>query len=471
MLCGRADGTCRSMNFEAASNADTDSGSGPSRWAGRVEATLADVPADSLEVHPIHGLHGLANFDVRPPGSKSITNRALICAALADGPTTLAGVLFADDTVAMLECLGALGVGIEEGDDATSLLVRGGGGAVSAGDVSLDANLSGTTARFIAPVASLLAQRVTLDGGEPLRRRPMGELFDAMRDLGVTIDTGSAEDRLPAQISGALRGGPVTLSADVSSQFLSALLLSAPVTEIGLEVRIDSEVVSAPYVDMTLRVMESFGAEIERTDDTITVAPSGYRSPGEYVVEPDASAASYFMAAPAICGGRSRIIDLDLNSMQGDIRLVEILDAMGMYIVARDGFIEVRETGDLHGVEIDMSDCSDVAQTLAIVATQADSPTRVTGIGFIRAKETDRIAAVVTELRRLGIDATEEPDGFVVRPGSGAPNPGVVSTYDDHRMAMSFALLGLRYPGITIADPKCVAKTYPSFWHDLGQVR
>lgn len=430
-----------------------------------VERLLEQVPLHHLQVIPTNGP---VEFDVRPPGSKSVTNRALVCAALAHGTTQLTGVLYADDTVAMIECLQALGVRVNA-ETGSPVEIVGSGAARRPISPHLDAKLSGTTARFIAPVAALLAERAVLDGDEPLRRRPMGELVTAMRSMGAVIEGSGSGDRLPLTIDGArFRGGAVAVSGDVSSQFISALLLSGPVLADGLEIALVSDLVSTPYVEMTTRVMRDFGARVTTDGSRLQVEPSGYESPGEYLIEPDASAASYFLGAAAICGGRARIDGLGRDSLQGDIKFAEVLEQMGMAVTWSKDSVEVVHTGPLVGVEVDMADFSDVAQTLAVVASTATSPTRVTGIGFIRAKETDRIAAVVTELRRLGIDAVEEADGFVVNPGE--PNPGVVQTYDDHRMAMSFALLGLRYGGITIADPRCVAKTYPGFWHDLGQI-
>lgn len=433
--------------------------------SGIVERLLESVPESQLQVIPTNGP---VQFDVRPPGSKSVTNRALVCAALAHGTTHLTGVLYADDTVAMIECLQVLGVTISA-ESGSPLEIVGSGSVRRSISPHLDAKLSGTTARFIAPVAALLADQAVLDGDEPLRRRPMGELVTAMRSMGAIVEGAESENLLPITIDGAgFRGGTVELSGDVSSQFISALLLSGPLLEDGLEIALVSDLVSAPYVEMTTSVMQDFGARVTTDGQRLSVETTGYESPGEYLIEPDASAASYFLGAAAICGGRARIDGLGTDSLQGDIKFAEVLEQMGMAVTWSTDSVEVVHTGPLVGVEVDMADFSDVAQTLAVIASTATSPTRVTGIGFIRAKETDRISAVVTELRRLGIDAIEEADGFVVNPGE--PNPGVVQTYDDHRMAMSFALLGLRYEGITIADPRCVAKTYPGFWHDLGQI-
>ena len=259
------------------------------------------------------------------------------------------------------------------------------------------------------------------------------------------------------------------MAGDVSSQYLSGLLLSGPCMTEALEVAVTTRLVSRPYVDLTVAVMEAFGATVDVVDDAlIRVAPTGYRG-SDYRVEPDASAASYFFAAAAISGGRVRVDGLGCDSAQGDLAFVDVLGRMGAIVTQGPDWTEVRGSGTLHGLTLDMSDMSDTAQTLAAVAPFADGPTTVTGIGFIRGKETDRIAAVVRELRRAGIEANEDADGFTVVPGS--PRPASIRTYDDHRMAMSFALLGLRAAGIRIEDPSCVAKTFPGYFEELDRLR
>jgi len=428
---------------------------------------LAGLP-DELAIEP---LTAALDSVVRPPGSKSVTNRALVCAALARGTSTLHGVLFADDTEAMLGCLHGLGVPLQLDRGAATVRVKGVRGVPPVDGAVLDARLSGTTSRFIAPVAALGRATVVLDGGAPLRTRPMGDLFDALVELGAGVEPLGEPGHLPVQIEGrGLAGGRVAVRGDVSSQFLSALLLAAPDMADGLEVELATTLVSRPYVELTLRVMEAFGAH--STDDGerhLAVAPTGYLAVTDYHVEPDASAASYFFAAAAICGGRVRVEGLGRRSHQGDVAFVDALERMGARVERGDDWTEVHGTGELHGIDIDMTDISDTAQTLAAVAVFASSPTRVHGIGFIRRKETDRVGAVVTELRRLGIEAVEEEDGFVVHPG--VPGPAVVQTYDDHRMAMSFALIGLRSPGVRIADPRCVSKTFPGYWRALDGLR
>lgn len=422
---------------------------------------------DELAVEP---LSGPVDAVVRVPGSKSITNRALICAGLATGESELHGVLFADDTEAMLGGLHELGVGLVVDRAGSTVDVAGVSGIPPTAGALLDARLSGTTSRFLLPVAALSHATVVIDGGEPLRLRPMGDLLDALSELGATVEPLGGPGHLPVRLEAAgLSGGRVVLRGDVSSQFLSGLLLAAPCMRDGLSVLLDGPLVSVPYVRMTLSVMEEFGARWRWDDDVVSVEPGGYRSVDRYRIEPDASAASYFFAAAAICGGRVRVDGLGPGALQGDVAFVDALEAMGAHVEHGSDFIEVTGTGRLVGVDVDFVDISDTAQTLAVVAPFADSPTTIRGIGFIRGKETDRISAVVTELRRCGIDAEELADGLRIFPG--VPRPATVQTYHDHRMAMSFAVLGLRTPGVTIADPGCVAKTFPTFWTVLETLR
>jgi 3-phosphoshikimate 1-carboxyvinyltransferase len=328
----------------------------------------------------------------------------------------------------------------------------------------VDARLSGTSARFLLPVLALGDGPATLDGAPPLRARPMRPLLDALRSLGATV----VGDALPVSVRGPLQGGTVRLPGDVSSQFLSGLLLAGPCVRGGLRVELTTPLVSAPYVAMTAAVMDAFGASVEG-DGEAWVVPEGRYRAATYAIEPDASAASYFFAAAVLTGGRVTVPGLGPGTLQGDLAFVDVLERMGAVVERHDDRTTVAAGPRLTGIEADLSELSDTAQTLAAVAVFADSPTRVRSIGFVRAKETDRLAAVVRELHRVGVQAEETDDGFVVHPGT--PRPAVVETYDDHRMAMSFALLGLRVPGIAIADPGVVGKTFPGFWDALEGLR
>ncbi len=422
---------------------------------------------DPLPIDPID-----RSFDVtvRLPGSKSITNRALVCAALADGTSTLTNALHADDTEAMVEGLLALDVAIDADWSSGRLVIAGRGGRPGGDVAMIDARQSGTTSRFLLPVAGLGRGLRRIDASNRMRERPMADVLHAVRTLGAAVRDVGSPGHLPVEVEGGtLTGGEVSIRGDVSSQFLSGLLLAAPAMPDGLVARLEGELVSRPYVDLTLAVMRSFGVPVGQPDSsTWAVEAQPYRA-AAYAIEPDASAASYVFAAAALLGGRATVPGLGADALQGDVAFVDLLERMGARVERGAGATTVAGTGVLRGIDVDMREISDTAPTLAVVATFADGPTRVTGIGFIRGKETDRIGAVVAELRRLGVDATEEPDGFTVHPGP--VRPTTVQTYDDHRMAMAFALAGLRAPGIQIAGPGCVAKTFPDYWQLLDELR
>jgi 3-phosphoshikimate 1-carboxyvinyltransferase len=432
-------------------------------------------------VRAVEPIGGPLDATVSLPGSKSLTNRALLCAALADGVSAIDGALLADDTEAMASALGALGAGIapapngrEGGGTPTRLTVTGTGGDLAPGPLALDLRLSGTSSRFLLPVVALGRGGYRLDGRPPLRARPMGPVLAAIEALGARVEPHGQAGHLPVTVvaPGRLTGGQVDVPGDTSSQYVSGLLLAAPYCREGLRVRVTTRLVGRPFVDMTVAVMAAFGAGVSVADarhSVFTVPPGRYRGTA-YRVEPDASAASYFLAAAAICGGRVTVDGLGDGSLQGDARFADLLAAMGARVERSARATSLIGPARLRGLgDVDLSAMPDMAQTLAAVAVFADGPTRVRGIGFIRGHETDRIAATVRELRRCGVDAREEPDGFVVHPG--IPRAARVRTYDDHRMAMSFALLGLLVPGIEIEDPDCVAKTFPGYWDTLAGLR
>jgi 3-phosphoshikimate 1-carboxyvinyltransferase len=420
---------------------------------------------------PIAPLTAPFDATVTIPGSKSITNRALLVAALARGTSRVSGVLRADDTEAMLGALGALGVGLEVVDDGTSVVVAGVDGRFPVAGADVDARQAGTVARFVAPALAAGAGVYRLDGHPQLRARPLGPLVTSLRALGVEV-TETVPGHLPIVVhASGWRGGSVEVAGDVSSQYLSGLLIAGPCATEGLRVTVTTELVSRPYVDMTLAVMAAFGADAGWEDDrTIRVAPRGYRAT-DYAVEPDASAASYVFAAAAVTGSRVVVPGLGAGSLQGDLGFVHVLEEMGAEVEVGADATTVRGTGALRGVVADLRDLSDTVPTLAVTAAFAVSPTTITGVGFIRNKESDRIGAVVTELRRCGVEATEDADGLTVLPVADGPHGARVHTYEDHRIAMSFALVGLRVPGIEILDPGCVAKTFPEYFTVLGSLR
>lgn len=417
---------------------------------------------DPLAITP----SGPVDASVVLPGSKSITNRALVCAALSGAPSVVRNWLDADDTRAMIDALRTMGVSVEVAADGS--LAVGSDGLVPS-VVSIDARQSGTTSRFLLPVLALDGVARRIDGDEQLRTRPMAEAFNALRTLGATIQEEGVPGHLPVVVNGPLSGGEVELAGNISSQFLSGLLLAAPQMAGGLRATISTELISRPYVDMTVAVMERFGADVRVEDGNTWVVEATRYEGTDFDVEPDASAASYAWAAAVVTGGTVTVPGLHGRALQGDVAFVDVLERMGAEVRVDADAITVSAGRSLHGVDVDMSQISDTVPTLAVVATFADGPTTIRNVDFIRHKETDRIAAPVAELRRCGIDAEETADGLIIRPGPA--QPAVVETYDDHRMAMSFALLGLCSPGIRIARPGCVAKTFPGYWDLLDALR
>lgn len=406
----------------------------------------------------------------RPPGSKSYTNRALVLAALAGGRSTIEGALFSDDTLHMARSLSALGIRVDSDEMQERFEVEGCAGKPTVAHASVFVGNSGTTARFLTPVMALGTGVYELDGDEAMAKRPIQPLLDALVGLGVHATSVRGNGCPPVRVeSSGLEGGTVRMAGGISSQYFSALLMVAPCTRRGLVLEVDGDLVSKPYIEVTAQAMAAFGAVLRNDRFTrFEVVPGAYRAT-TYRVEPDASAASYFFAAAAVTRGRVVVRGLGANSLQGDLGFVRLLERMGCRVRQTDTETEVTGPERLAGIEVDMSNLSDTAQTLAAIAPFADSPTRVTGIGFIRRKETNRVAAVVTELRRLGIRANEEDDGFVVHPGM--PRPADIETYDDHRMAMSFAIAGLVARGIRILNPSCVSKTFPRFFDELAALQ
>lgn len=420
------------------------------------------------EVHDVVPLTRPPHVSVRVPGSKSITNRALLCAALAPGRSTLRGALVADDTLAMLDAVRAFGATVTveaDGSGPSGATVTVTGADLTRTDtVEVFARQSGTTSRLVLPAAALRAGTTLVDGSEQLRARPFGPQLTALRQLGATVEELGRPGFLPVRVLAPARGGRADISGDVSSQFVSGLLMAGPLMPEGLRLDLTTTLVSRPYLDITRDVMAAFGVVV----DGLCVGAGTYRAT-DLTVEPDASSASYFFGAAAATGGRVTVDGLGRGSAQGDLGFVDLLERMGATVEHGTDRTTVTGPARLRGIDADMRHVSDTAQTLAAVAVGADGPTRVRGIGFVRGKETDRIRAVVTELRRAGIDAVEHDDGFTVVPG--IPRPTVFRTYEDHRMAMSLALLGLRHPGIALADPGCVTKTYPGFFDDLRALR
>ena len=395
------------------------------------------------------------------PGSKSYTHRALIAAALAPGESLLANALKAEDTEVTARVLAALGAELDW--QGHTVRVQGTGGRLKPVTDPLFLGNSGTSMRFLTAVAGLGQGSYHLTGTPRLCERPMGELLAALRDLGVRAIAEKGNDCPPILVEGGtFTGGKTRLSGAVSSQYLSALLLIGPLAAQGVEVGITGELVSRPYVDITLSVLTAFGITFSREAYRRFVLPGGqsYRS-RQYDIEADASSASYFWAAAALTGGRVTIANLDLESVQGDIDFLSVLARMGCHLTSSLEGLTV-EGGPLRGIHMDMSAMPDLVPTLAVLAAFAEGGTVISGVAHLRHKESNRLAAVVTELRKMGVTAEEIPDGL--RIVGGTPQGAEIETYDDHRLAMSFAVAGLKAKGTVIRDPDCVAKSFPDFW-------
>jgi len=402
---------------------------------------------------------------VRPPGSKSLTNRALIVAALARGVSRIHDPLEADDTEAMRRGLRSLGVGIEDNDDPW--LVLGTGGQLTVPALGIDAGEAGTVARFLTAVAALAPGPVTIDGRGRLRQRPMEELVVALERMGVKVMHRSS--LLPITVEGhGLMGGRVEVDPSRSSQFVSALLLVAPMASRDVEVVMTSPPVSRPYLTSTVEVMTAFGARVEYGGDRFHVAATGYGST-QFEVEADASAAAYPLVAGAITGGIVSIDGIPAGSTQPDLALLPVLEAQGCIVRREPHRIVLKGPGEvLKAIDIDMNDAPDAAVAAAVACLFADGESRVRNIGNLRLKESDRLAALETELTRVGGKARIVGNDLVIKPGPLVPT--VVNTYNDHRIAMAFALVGLRQPGIVIDGPSCVTKTWPGYFDMLAHL-
>ena len=389
-------------------------------------------------------------------------------AALAEGTSHLTGVLDSRDTQVMIDSLRRLGIAVDHSPADCSAVVIGCSGRPPVAVADLWLENSGTSIRFLTALCALGHGTFRLDGNARMRERPIGDLLESLRQFGISVAAELGTDCPPVVLtSDGLRGGTTTVNADVSSQFLSAILMAAPCAASPVEIRLAGEMVSEPYVEMTWKVMSQFGVNVDRDEPgRYLIRPQSYRG-RSYDIEPDASAASYFFAAAAVTGGEITVEGLTANALQGDVFFVNALERMGCEVTWNADSITVRGR-ELRGIDIDMNAISDTAQTLACVAPFATGPTRIRNVAHMRHKETDRVAAVVTELQRLGLSVEEHPDGMTIHPG--ALQPGTVATYDDHRMAMSFAVLGLRVPGIVIADPGCTSKTYPHYFDDLDRL-
>lgn len=422
---------------------------------------------DSLTLQPIALVDGTVNL----PGSKSVSNRALLLAALAKGTTRLTNLLDSDDVRHMLNALQALGVNFTLSDDRTVCEVVGQGGALKAeGPLELFLGNAGTAMRPLAAALCLGANNIVLTGEPRMKERPIGHLVDALRQGGAVVDYLEQPDYPPLRLKGGFRGGEVAVDGSVSSQFLTALLMTAPLAESDTRIVIKGDLVSKPYIDITLNLMATFGVEVENEKYRAfhIRGQQQYQAPGEYLVEGDASSASYFLAAAAIKGGTVKVTGIGRNSMQGDIRFADVLEKMGARVEWGDDFIACTR-GTLNAIDLDMNHIPDAAMTIATAALFAKGTTVMRNIYNWRVKETDRLAAMATELRKVGAEVEEGHDFIRITPPAQIQF-AEIGTYNDHRMAMCFSLVALSSTPVTILDPKCTAKTFPDYFEQLGRI-
>jgi 3-phosphoshikimate 1-carboxyvinyltransferase len=430
----------------------------------------------AIDIKPISGFQK----SIRPPGSKSLTNRALLLAALADGESLLLGPLLADDSRHMLAALTTLGFEPDLSSDGRQVKVRGLAGQypeTPTSPVRLHLGNAGTAYRFLTAALAAGPGVYDLDGIPRMHERPIGQLVEALRKIGGRVQYLGNEGYPPLRVAGGrVKGGSLVMPPTLSSQYISALLQAAPYFQEGLTLRFDGPVTSRPYVEMTLALMARFGvtAKVDDAFTQIRVEPGCYKAIS-YAVEPDASNASYFLAAAAVLpGSRITIEGLGKKSLQGDVGFADVLHRMGAGLVFGDDFITLTAPPagqKLRGIDIDLNHMPDMAQTLACVAILSEGETAIRNIGNLRVKETDRMEALRVELTKLGATVEVEGDDlFITPPSSGKITPAAIDTYDDHRMAMSFAVVGLAQPGVTINDPKCVDKTFPEYFDYLRKL-
>ncbi len=422
---------------------------------------------ESLTLQPIARVDGAINL----PGSKSVSNRALLLAALACGKTVLTNLLDSDDVRHMLNALSALGINYTLSADRTRCDFTGNGGPLRApGALELFLGNAGTAMRPLAAALCLGQNEIVLTGEPRMKERPIGHLVDSLRQGGANIDYLEQENYPPLRLRGGFIGGDIEVDGSVSSQFLTALLMTAPLAPKDTIIRVKGELVSKPYIDITLNLMKTFGVEIANHHYQQFVVKGGqqYHSPGRYLVEGDASSASYFLAAGAIKGGTVKVTGIGRKSMQGDIRFADVLEKMGATITWGDDFIACTR-GELHAIDMDMNHIPDAAMTIATTALFAKGTTTLRNIYNWRVKETDRLFAMATELRKVGAEVEEGHDYIRITPPAKLQHADI-GTYNDHRMAMCFSLVALSDTPVTILDPKCTAKTFPDYFEQLARM-
>ena len=421
-----------------------------------------------LTLKPIRRIEGEINL----PGSKSLSNRALLLAALAKGTTKITNLLESDDTRYMLEALKELGIDYRLSEDKRECVITGNGGPIIS-DIphTLYLGNAGTAMRPLTAALTLGKGDYTLTGDPRMKERPIGHLVDALRQAGAQITYLENEHYPPLHIeANGLEGGEVEINGEISSQFLTALLMAAPMAKQDMTIRIIGELVSKPYIDITLELMKRFGVVVEHDNYEIFRIKSGqtYQSPGTFMVEGDASSASYFLAAAAIKGGSVKVTGIGRESIQGDVAFADVLEKMGAKVEWSDESITVSR-GELHGIDMDFNHIPDAAMTIATMALFVKEPTTLRNIYNWRVKETDRLAAMATELRKVGAEVEEGEDYLRIVPPEHLKH-AAIDTYDDHRMAMCFSLLALDPVSVTINDPECTAKTFPTYFEELEKI-
>ncbi|MCF6205907.1 MAG: 3-phosphoshikimate 1-carboxyvinyltransferase [Sulfurovum sp.] len=423
---------------------------------------------NSITLEPIKKVEGEVNL----PGSKSLSNRALLIAALAEGTTTITNLLESDDTRHMLNALKQLGIAYELSEDKTTCTMHGNGGPFENSEpVELFLGNAGTAMRPLCAALCLGRGEYVLTGEPRMKERPIGHLVDALREAGADISYLENEGYPPLKIvANGLKGGRVKIDGSISSQFLTALLIAAPMAQNDMHIEIVGELVSKPYIDITLDIMQRFGVEVENRNYKTFMVKAGqrYRAPNRYMVEGDASSASYFLAAAAIKGGTVKVTGVGKKSVQGDVAFVDVLEKMGAKVEWGDEYIAVTR-GDLNAVDMDFNHIPDAAMTIATTALFADGTTTLRNIYNWRVKETDRLAAMATELRKVGATVEEGEDYLTIIPPKHLKH-AAIDTYDDHRMAMCFSLLALDPVSVTINEPECTAKTFPTYFEVLESI-
>jgi len=443
---------------------------------GRIKALIVkriegSVLMEKLDITPVKKVNN-DRITVSVPGSKSITNRALLLTTLANGQSNLKGVLFSDDSRHFLSCVEDLGFQTVIDEIEKTISVTGLGGALPKDTGAIYVGSAGTAARFLSAFLGASKGNFVVDASEQMRKRPMQPLLEALRDIGAKITCLEEEGHFPMEICGnGITRYDVTVNIDKSSQFLSALLISAPLAKEDMHIHIEGTHGMA-YIDMTIKMMEQFGVSVKRMSETEFVIPKGQRyRANNYQIEPDASAAAYFWAMAAILGISVTVPHIHFDSLQGDVEFAHILEKMGCTVEDREAGITVTgpPDGKLKGITVDMHSCSDQAITLAAIAPFASDKVEITGISHIRLQESDRIAAIVKNLNAMGIETVEKIDGVVIYPGEVKPTK--IETFDDHRLAMGFAITGLKAEGITILNPKCCKKTFETYFEVLKEVK